>query len=52
MRLFGRGVGIKVIGDLMGHRSIVSTAVYLRLQSEVLRKVALPVPTARAGGAA
>ncbi len=52
MRLFARGVGIKAIGDLMGHGSIVSTAVYLRLQSEVLREVALPVPTARAGGAA
>ena len=52
MRLFARGVGIKVIGDLMGHGSIVSTSVYLRLQSDVLREVALPVPTARAGGAA
>lgn len=50
MRLFDRGVGIKVIGDLMGHGSIVSTAVYLRLQSDVLREVALPVPTARTGG--
>jgi len=54
MRLFDRGVGIKAIGDLMGHHSIVSTAVYLRLQTEVLRKVALPVPASRAskGGAA
>jgi integrase/recombinase XerD len=54
MRLFDRGVGIKAIGDLMGHSSIVSTAVYLRLQTEVLRKVALPVPASRAskGGAA
>ena len=54
MRLFDRGVGIKAIGDLMGHHSIVSTAVYLRLQTEVLRKAALPVPGPRAsnGGAA
>ena len=54
IRLFDRGVGIKAIGDLMGHHSIISTAVYLRLQTEVLRKVALPVPTPRAskGGAA
>lgn len=44
MRLFGRGVGIKVIGDLMGHNSLVSTAVYLRLQTDMLREVALPVP--------
>jgi integrase/recombinase XerD len=46
MRLFARGVGIKAIGDLMGHHSLVSTAVYLRLQSDVLREVALPVPDA------
>ena len=45
MRLFARGVGIKTIGDLMGHGSIVSTAVYLRLQTDVLREVALPVPS-------
>ncbi|HRK69313.1 MAG TPA: tyrosine-type recombinase/integrase [Hyphomonas sp.] len=53
MRLFDRGVGIKAIGDLMGHHSVSSTAVYLRLQTEVLRKVALPVPAPRAskGGA-
>lgn len=51
MRLFDRGVGIKAIGDLMGHHTIVSTAIYLRLQTEVLRKVALPVPTTHEGGA-
>ena len=54
MRLFDRKVGIKTIGDLMGHQSIASTAVYLRLQTDVLREVALPVPTAAKlqGGAA
>lgn len=54
MRLFARGIGIKTIGDLMGHHSLLSTAVYLRLQSDVLREVALPVPTdaAPVGGAA
>jgi integrase len=52
MRLFARGVGIKAIGDLMGHGSIVSTSIYLRLQTDVLREVALPVPTVRAGGVA
>ena len=45
MRLFARGVGIKAIGDPTGHNSLVSTAVYLRLQTSVLRHVALPVPT-------
>jgi integrase len=44
MRLLQRGVGIKAIGDLMGHNSIASTAVYLRLHTEMLRDVALPVP--------
>lgn len=54
MRLFGRGVGIKAIGDLMGHSSLVSTFVYLRIQTETLREVALPVPPTAAcpGGAA
>ena len=52
MRLLTHGIGIKVIGDLMGHNSIVSTAVYLRLHTEMLRDVALPVPGAdeTAGG--
>lgn len=45
MRLFARGVGIKAIGDLMGHNSLSSTTVYLRLQTDTLREVALPVPT-------
>jgi integrase/recombinase XerD len=52
MRLFGRGVGIKVIGDLMGHNSLISTSVYLRLQTDVLRDVALPVPSAQGAGGA
>lgn len=53
MRLLQRGVGIKVIGDLMGHKSIVSTAIYLRLHIDMLRDVALPVPqdVGTAGGA-
>lgn len=53
-RLFLKGVGMKAIGDLMGHRNLVSTSVYLRLQSAMLREVALPVPGARdrIGGAA
>lgn len=43
MRLFQRGVGMKAIGDLMGHRNLVSTGIYLRLQADVLREVALAV---------
>jgi integrase/recombinase XerD len=50
-RLFQRGVGMKAIGDLMGHRSIVSTSIYLRLQADALREVALAVPGYHAGGA-
>jgi integrase len=44
MRLLDRGVGIKLIGDLLGHRTLESTCVYLRLQTKALREVALPVP--------
>jgi integrase/recombinase XerD len=48
MRLLNRGVGIKTIGDLLGHRSLESTCVYLRLQTEALRSVGLPVPRTHA----
>jgi site-specific recombinase XerD len=44
MRLLERGVGIKAIGDLLGHHTLESTAVYLRLNTEALRDVALAVP--------
>ena len=44
MRLLKRGVGVKTIGDLLGHHSLESTCVYLRLHVEALRQVALPVP--------
>lgn len=43
MRLLDRGVGLKAIGDLLGHRSLESTCVYLRLQVDALRDVALPL---------
>jgi site-specific recombinase XerD len=43
MRLLERGVGIKIIGDLLGHRTVQSTQVYLRLQTESLREVGLPL---------
>ena len=47
MRLLSRGVGIKAIGDVMGHRSLLSTWTYLRLDLKALRGVALPVPPTR-----
>jgi integrase/recombinase XerD len=52
MRLLARGVGVKLIGDLLGHRYIDTTRTYLRLNKEALRGVALEVPhgSARSGG--
>lgn len=52
MRLLGRGVGMKAIGDLLGHRSLDSTSAYLRINTEAMRDVALSVPRASVGGAA
>lgn len=49
MRLLSRGVGIKAIGDVLGHRDLESTCVYLRLDLDALRDVALPVPGSRHG---
>jgi len=48
MRLLHRGVGVKAIGDLLGHRSLESTCVYLRIDTDMLRAVALPVPAVAA----
>ena len=45
LRLLERGVGVKAIGDLLGHRSLESTCVYLRLNIAALRTVALPMPS-------
>jgi integrase/recombinase XerD len=44
MRLLERGVGVKAIGDLLGHRNLESTCVYLRLDITALRQVALEIP--------
>jgi integrase/recombinase XerD len=38
------GASLKTIGDLLGHRVIESTCVYLRLGIEDLREVAIPMP--------
>jgi integrase/recombinase XerD len=45
MRLLQRGVGLRTIGDLLGHRNLATTCQYLRLDLDTLREVALPVPT-------
>ena len=47
MRLLQRGVGVKAIGDLLGHHSLEATCVYLRLDTSALRTVALPLPHLR-----
>lgn len=44
MHLLRQQTPLKTIGDLLGHRSVESTGVYLRLQIDDLRDVALPVP--------
>lgn len=44
VHLLRQGTSVKTIGDLLGHRSAESTCVYLRLQVEDLRDVALPLP--------
>src|SRR3984957_17111241 len=44
MHLLRQGTPLKTIGDLLGHRSVESTGVYLRLHVQDLRDVALPLP--------
>ena len=46
LRLLRQGATTKDIGDILGHRNTTSTTVYLRLDAEDLRPVALPVPRA------
>ncbi len=49
MHLLRQGAPLKTIGDLLGHRSAESTGIYLRLQVEDLRDVALPLPASDPG---
>lgn len=44
VHLLRSGTCVKMIGDLLGHRDMESTTVYLRLATEDLREVALPMP--------
>ncbi len=48
VHLLREGTSLKVIGDILGHRSAESTCVYLRLAVEDLRGVALSLPAALA----
>jgi integrase/recombinase XerD len=42
--LLKRDTPLKVIGDVLGHRSMQSTMAYLKLDAETLRGVALEIP--------
>ena len=44
VHLLQNGIPLKTIGDILGHRSATSTATYLRLATEDLREVPLPIP--------
>ena len=44
VHLLRRGATMKAIGDTLGHRSLVSTSIYLRLAVDDLRTVGLAVP--------
>ena len=50
VHLLREGTSLKVIGDILGHRSAESTCVYLRLAVEDLRGVALSLPATLAPG--
>ena len=46
INLLRKGVPLKVLGDLLGHKNAESTSVYVRLSIDDLRDVALDVPDA------
>ena len=43
-RQIDSGANVKIVSDILGHRSSSSTSVYVRVALERLRAVALPVP--------
>ena len=43
-RQLERGTPLKVIGDILGHRSSQTTQIYVRTALSRLRQLALPVP--------
>jgi len=46
-RMVRRGVPLKQVADLMRHRSIDSTAIYVNIDVKRLHQVALPWPRSR-----
>lgn len=48
VHLLSQGTSLKTIGDLLGHRRPESTANYIRVATDQLREVGLPVPRALA----
>jgi integrase/recombinase XerD len=50
VHLLKSGTSLKIIGDVLGHRSVVSTSTYLRLATGDLREVSLPVPGRKHAG--
>jgi site-specific recombinase XerD len=44
LHLLKKGIPLKTIGDILGHRTAESTSMYLRLATADLREVALTVP--------
>jgi len=51
LRLLRQQASVKVIGDLLGHRSVASTGGYLRVHEEHLRIAALDLPAGSGGQA-
>ena len=49
LHLLKNGTPLKMIGDILGHRTAESTSMYLRLATGDLREVALPVPGRQTG---
>jgi integrase len=45
VHLLKKGIPLKTIGDILGHRTAESTSMYLRLATGDLREVALEVPS-------
>jgi site-specific recombinase XerD len=49
VQLLREGVSLKAIGDVLGHRTVESTCMYLRLATEDLRDVPLSLPDTGTG---
>jgi len=49
LHLLRSGISLKTIGDLLGHTTMESTGVYLRVHTDDLHQIALPLPAPVAG---